>query len=101
MSPVRLFAFFSLLASVVAAQPARPPNILVVLAVDHALRFLGEAREAGQPWFLYVAFNAPHAPLQPLEADYRRYLGKYDGGWDTVRAARVAKQKQIGLLPAE
>jgi arylsulfatase len=46
-----------------------------------------------------VAFNAPHAPLQPLEQDYRKYLGRYDAGWDAIRAARVAKQKQIGLLP--
>jgi arylsulfatase len=67
--------------------------------VDFALRFLEEAREAKKPWFLYVAFNAPHAPLQPLEADYKRYLGKYDEGWDVMRAARVAKQKDLGLFP--
>ncbi len=69
-----------------------------VANVDHALRFLGEARDAQQPWFLYLAFNAPHAPLQPLEADYKRYLGNYDAGWDAMRAARVAKQKQLGLF---
>ena len=71
-----------------------------VANVDHALRFVGEARDAKKPWFLYLAFNAPHAPLQPLEADYKRYLGKYDGGWDKVRAARVAKQQQLGLFDA-
>jgi len=72
-----------------------------VANVDHALKFIAEAREAKKPWFHYIAFNAPHAPLQPLEADYRKYLGRYDIGWDAVRAARVAKQKQIGLLPAD
>ncbi len=69
-----------------------------VATVDHALRFLGEAREAKKPWFLYLAFNAPHAPLQPLEADYKHYLGRYDAGWDTVRAARAAKQRELGLF---
>lgn len=87
-----------------------------VANVDHALKFLGDAREtnpstgsplrqgsggqAGQrkPWFLYLAFNAPHGPLQPLEADYKKYLGKYDAGWDVIRAARVAKQKELGLF---
>lgn len=69
-----------------------------VANVDYALNFLGEAREASQPWFLYVAFNAPHAPLQPLEADYKKYLGRYDAGWDVMRAARAAKQQQIGLF---
>ena len=66
--------------------------------VDYALEFLAEARAAGKPWFLYVAFNAPHAPLQPLEADYRKYLGRYDVGWDAVRAARGAKQRELGLF---
>jgi len=69
-----------------------------VANVDRAMSFLAEARAAKKPWFLYVAFNAPHAPLQPLEADYRRYLGKYDGGWDVMRTARVAKQKELGLF---
>jgi arylsulfatase A-like enzyme len=69
-----------------------------VANVDFALRFLDEAREAKKPWFLYVAFNAPHAPLQPLEADYKKYLGRYDVGWDVMRTARVAKQEELGLF---
>lgn len=69
-----------------------------VANVDHALDFLGEARRTGKPWFLYVAFNAPHAPLQPLEADYKKYLGRYDAGWDRMRAARVEKQKELNLF---
>jgi len=68
-----------------------------VADVDFARKFLGEAREAKKPWFLYLSFNAPHAPLQPLEQDYRKYLGRYDAGWDVIRAARVAKQEQLGL----
>lgn len=72
-----------------------------VANVDHALDFLGEARKEKKPWFLYFAFNAPHAPLQPLEADYRKYLGRYDVGWDVMRAARVAKQKELGLFGKE
>ena len=69
--------------------------------VDHALKFIAEARAAKKPWFQYIAFNAPHAPLQPLEQDFKKYQGRYDIGWDAIRAARVAKQKQIGLLPAD
>ena len=69
-----------------------------VANVDHALDFLGEARAQRKPWFLYLAFNAPHAPLQPLQADYEKYLGRYDAGWDAIRAARVAKQQQLNLF---
>ena len=57
--------------------------------------------DTDKPWYLYVAFNAPHAPLHALPEDYAKYKGRYDEGWDVVRAARVAKQKRIGLLPSD
>ena len=70
-----------------------------VADVDYAIRFLDEARkEEDRPWYLYVAFNAPHAPLQPLKQDYRKYEGRYDIGWDKVRQARLAKQQKLGLF---
>ncbi len=69
-----------------------------VANVDYALRFLEEARQSPSPWYLYVAFNAPHAPLQPLEQDYEKYLGRYDVGWDVIRDARIKKQSELGLF---
>lgn len=72
-----------------------------VANVEHGLRFIAEARAAGKPWFLYLAFNAPHAPLQPMEDDYKKYLGRYDLGWDVVQASRAAKQRQLGLFGQE
>lgn len=72
-----------------------------VAKVDYALEFLEEAREADTPFYLYVAFNAPHAPLHALPEDYAKYKGRYDEGWDTVRDARIAKQKELGLLPKD
>ena len=85
-------------------QPFSVPDkgfYTTIANVDHALKFIAEARAAKKPWFQYIAFNAPHAPLQPLEQDFKKHLGRYDAGWDVIRAARVAKQKQIGLLPAD
>ena len=70
-----------------------------VANVDYGLKFLDEARTTGKPWYLYVAFNAPHAPLHALPEDYKKYQGKYDQGWDAVRDARIAKQKRTGVLP--
>jgi arylsulfatase A-like enzyme len=69
--------------------------------VDFGLRFIAEAREEKKPWFLYIAFNAPHAPLQPLKEDYEKYRHRYDGGWDKMNAARCEKQKEVGLLPSD
>lgn len=69
-----------------------------VAKVDFALKFLEEARTKQKPWHLYVAFNAPHAPLQPLREDYEKYAGRYDRGWDVVREARLEKQRKLGLF---
>ena len=70
-----------------------------VADVDFALGFLKEARATNKPWYLYVAFNAPHAPLHALPDDYAKYKGKYDQGWDVARESRVRKQKALGILP--
>ncbi len=70
-----------------------------VANVDYALSFLHEARRTAQPWYLYIAFNAPHAPLHALPADYAKYKDRYEQGWDLIRDARLAKQKKLGLFP--
>ena len=70
-----------------------------VADVDYALKFLTEARTTKKPWYLYVAFNAPHAPLHALPEDYAKYKGKYAAGWDVVRETRAVRQKELGVLP--
>ena len=72
-----------------------------VANVDFALDFLEEARKTEKPYYLYVAFNAPHSPLHALPEDYAKYKGRYDSGWDKVRDARMAKQQELGLLPKD
>ncbi|TWU43045.1 Arylsulfatase [Novipirellula aureliae] len=72
-----------------------------VANIDYALDFLGQARQTSKPFYLYVAFNAPHAPLHALPEDYAKYKGRYDAGWDIIRDARIAKQKATGLLPQD
>ncbi|MBQ17749.1 MAG: sulfatase [Planctomycetaceae bacterium] len=67
---------------------------------DFALKFLDEATAAGNPFLLYVAFNAPHYPLQAPEQAVRKYDGRYDRGWDQLRRERHRRQIESGLLPA-
>jgi len=50
-----------------------------------------------QPFFLYTAFTSPHWPLHALEADIARCQKRYEAGWDAIRAARLDKQKTLGL----
>ena len=67
---------------------------------DFAIEFLKEASDTTQPFFLYVAYNAPHYPLQAPEETVRRYQGKYDKGWDVLRSQRHTRQLESGLLPS-
>lgn len=70
---------------------------------DHALRCLREHAEKSpeRPFFSFVAFIAPHFPLQAPAADIARYKNVYDGGWDRLRAARRERQAALGLpVPA-
>ena len=68
---------------------------------DFALEFLEEAARGDKPFLLYVAFNAPHYPLQAPEEAVRKYDGRYDRGWDRLRVERHRRQLESGLLPAK
>ncbi len=67
---------------------------------DTAARYIAEHKRdhANQPFFLYVAYTAAHWPMHAREKDIAKYKGKYDRGYDDVRAARSAKMKRLGLL---
>lgn len=67
--------------------------------VDWSMKFIGEALKSGKPFFHYIAFNAPHYPLQAPKEDIRKYLGRYDSGWERIREERFARQKQLGIFP--
>lgn len=69
--------------------------------MDKAIAFVGEIRnqDPARPFFLYVANNAVHGPLQAKEADLAKYRGRYDAGWDAMRAARLERQVALGMVP--
>jgi arylsulfatase len=52
-----------------------------------------------KPFLLHLAYNAAHSPLQARAEDRDKYRGRYDAGWDEVRAARLARQKALGVVP--
>jgi arylsulfatase A-like enzyme len=53
------------------------------------------------PFFLYMAYNAPHWPLHAKPADIAKYKGKYDAGWDELRKLRFENIKKLGLAAEE
>ena len=68
---------------------------------DKMIEFIDADRGDGQPFFAYVAHQAPHDPYH-LPRDWRdRYVGEYDGGWDAVRRTRLQRQLELGIVPDE
>lgn len=67
---------------------------------DHMLGYLQEHanQHADQPYLAFVAFTAPHFPLQAPADDIARYSGKYDIGWDAVRRARSQRLRDSHLF---
>ncbi len=65
---------------------------------NYALQFVNDAAQQQKPFFLYLAHIAPHWPLQAKPADIAKYQGKYQKGWDVVRANRFARQRAMKLV---
>ncbi len=66
---------------------------------EQAIEFVREAeRDDTSPFFLYVAYTAPHWPLHAWPEDVQKYRGKYMVGWDKVREARLERMTAMGIL---
>jgi arylsulfatase len=68
---------------------------------EYGLRFIDEARSADKPFFLYLAHNAPHFPLQAAPEDIAKFRGQYKAGWDQVRQQRYSRLKELGVVSAD
>jgi arylsulfatase A-like enzyme len=60
-----------------------------------------KASDASKPVFLYFAHPAVHAPLHAKVEDIEQQRGRYEQGWDAIRAARFRKQIDLGLVAAD
>ena len=56
---------------------------------------------ADQPFFMYVAYTAPHWPLHAHDSDIAKYRGRFDAGWDQLRIERLRKLVSAGILKPE
>lgn len=69
------------------------------LWVDKGVEFLDESIAAGKPFFWYLAYNAPHFPVEAPKADVDKYSDFYrDAGWDRLRAERLERQVRSGVV---
>ncbi len=68
---------------------------------NEAIRYLNEheSKKDKEPFFLYLAYNAPHFPMQAMPEDFQKYRGRFMEGWDVLREKIIARQKEMGLIP--
>ena len=66
---------------------------------DKLIEYIDEHRDDGRPFFAYAAYTAPHWPLQAPPDFIDRYAGAYDDGYDVLLEARVARARELGVVP--
>lgn len=83
-------------------SPISPDFYYTDAISDQAGRYIEQAsRLTNKPFFLYVAYTAPHWPLQARPELISRYRGKFAVGWDDIRQDRIQRQTSLGLIRRE
>ena len=71
--------------------------------VDHAISFLADSKQVApdKPFFMYFATGAMHAPHHVATEWADKYKGVFDDGWEAYREKTFARQKELGIVPAD
>ncbi len=71
--------------------------------VDKAVAFIADSKQVApnKPFFLYFATGAMHAPHHVRKEWADKYKGVFDDGWEAYREKVFAKQKELGIVPAD
>lgn len=67
---------------------------------DQAAAYIRSHKQSdpAAPFFQYVAYTAPHWPLQAHDEDIAKYKGRFDAGWDALREARLTRLVEAGII---
>jgi arylsulfatase A-like enzyme len=65
---------------------------------DYAVKWIDQYGSKPEPYFLYLAYTAPHWPLHAWPEDIAKYRGKYRKGWDALRRERHQRQLAMGIV---
>ncbi len=67
---------------------------------DKVISYIEESQKLDQPFFTYLSFTAPHWPLQVPDEYLNVYHTRYDNGYEDLAKKRLAKMKELGIIPA-
>jgi len=70
---------------------------------DRTISWINSVNAASpdKPWFVYLSVPGVHEPHQAPRAYREKYKGQFDKGWDKYREETFARQKKLGVVPAE
>jgi arylsulfatase len=83
-------------------EPFYPPKTgfyMTDAITDSAVSMLNQYAGKENPFFMYLAYTAPHWPLHAFQDDIEKYRGKFMKGWDKLREERFARMKKLGIVP--
>ena len=86
--------------------PPVPTGSNYYTSTEYASRLISHLREhqsqyPRQPFLAYLAFTAPHFPLQAPAEDIARQRSRYDVGWDFIRERRWVRARELGIVPSD
>jgi arylsulfatase len=81
-----------------ATKPTEP-YFATDAITQNAINFVDQSRRQDNPWLLYLAYQAPHFPLQAPPELSDQYEATYARGWDRLREERFARMMKLGLIP--
>jgi arylsulfatase len=93
--------YFDPFSLVEGEEPVRevPEGYYITQAFsDKAVEYVDSYSSDDKPFFLYLAYTAPHWPLQALPEDIAKYEDTYKVGWEAIRNARYERMKQLGIF---
>ena len=86
-------------------QPSSPENGYHLTAdlTDKAIQFIADAKAIApeKPFFMYYAPGACHAPHHAPREWIDRFAGRFDEGYEAIRERTLARQKELGIVPAD
>jgi len=68
---------------------------------DRMIEYIDSNLDDGKPFFAWVGYQAMHYPHQAPKEFIDKYDGVYDEGFEALRATRLARQKELGLVSPE
>jgi arylsulfatase A-like enzyme len=83
-----------------ASLPEYPGFYSTDFYTDKAIEYIKSNRSDGRPFFAYVAYTAPHFPLQAPDKLIEKYKDRYTGGYEAIANERLTRMKEMGLVPS-